>query len=169
MEESQLWSPPSPRALWHQNARCSPAFDGQSASQARMARRRSSRARSRAAMRSPSSGASSPTIARMSWACAPDVPPSHTCAMYTPVEARTRAGCFRGFFLPSPHIATVVAPGSGRTTLVIHDCCGENSGWPASPFPSRRKPAIGDSPRSSGRTVPFNSTPSRSATSFGSE
>ena len=61
------------------------------------------------------------------------------------------------------------APFFGRATLVIHDCCGTNSGWFARPFPSRRKPAMGDSPRSSGRTVPFSSTPSSSATSFGSE
>ena len=36
MEASQSRSPPSPRALWHQNARCSPGFDGRSASHARI-------------------------------------------------------------------------------------------------------------------------------------
>ena len=80
-DSSHVRPPPSPYALWHQNARCSPALGDCAASHARSSAARFAAASSRAVIFAFRDGARSQTIDRISAAFSPSVPPSHTCAM----------------------------------------------------------------------------------------
>ena len=83
-----------------------------------------------------------------------------------PAAVRTIAGSSSDERSPVAHVATTSAPNGGKSTrCVIHEACGANAGWPGSPVPRLRNPAIG----LGGRITLFCFTPSRSAISFGIE